>query len=105
MNKRLREVRAYLWRNRNASNRMDVIKNIAAVVRGWVNYFAISDSGPRVWRFINRVQHLIHKWFNQRGGNRYISWEMVQKVLDEEGISGEFKIRSTFPTQGKQTNH
>lgn len=105
MNKRLREIRTYLWENRNAPNHMDVLKNVAAVVRGWVNYFAISDCGPRVWRFITRVRHLIHKWFNRRGGNRYISWEKVQKVLDAVGILAEFNIRSMFPTRGKQTNH
>jgi hypothetical protein len=70
MNKRLREIKTYLWKNRNASNHMEVLKSVAAVVRGWVNYFSIFDCGPRVWRFIDRVRCLIHKWFNRRGQNR-----------------------------------
>ena len=105
MNKRLREVKAFLWRNLNAPDHMEILKKVDAVVRGWVNYFAISDCSHRVWRFIRRVRHLIHKWFNRRGGNKYMGWDKVQKVLDAAGFTEQFNIRSVFPTREKQTNH
>jgi len=105
MNNRLKEVKSFLWQNLNAPDHMEVLKKVKTVVQGWVSYFAISDCGPRVWRFINRARHLIHRWFNRRGGNRYIEWAKIQKVLDEVGILEDFKIRSMFPTRGKQTNH
>jgi group II intron reverse transcriptase/maturase len=98
MNKRLQEIKKYLQQRLNARDHMEVLKSIKSVVVGWVNYFAISDCGPRIWAFITRTRYYIYKWFNRRGGKKYISWEKVEKILAKVGIVCEFKTKSMFST-------
>lgn len=90
---RLRGIKNFLWRNLNCRNHMTLLKYLATVVRGWINYFAVSDSGARVRYFIVSVQALIHSWFNRRGGNRYVPWTKIVTILEHAGISEEFHLK------------
>jgi hypothetical protein len=96
MNQRIRDVRHYLWQNRHTPNHMRTLAKVARVVKGWVNYFAISDCTARVRAFINAIKQLIHKWLNSRGGNRYTNWSTTQRVLREVGITEKFQIRPMY---------
>lgn len=81
MSLRLKDVKEFLRKNLNAKNHMKVLKQVRCVVRGWVNYFAVSDCRRYLWNFTNATKRHIYRWFNRRGKSGCMSWDKVQKIL------------------------
>jgi len=102
MNSRLKDVKVFLRKNLNAKNHMKILKQVRAVVRGWINYFAVSDCAPHLWNFSKKARRLIHHWFNRRGKKGCMSWPKLQKVLDSIEFEKYSPIKSLFSGSRKQ---
>ena len=76
-------MKEFLWKER-AENTRFVLAKVIAILRGWINYHAVSDNQRQVHKFISKSQRILFKWFNKRGGNRHVSWERC--VLSRGGI-------------------
>jgi RNA-directed DNA polymerase len=93
---KLNGLREYLWKNMNTKDTDLLLKRITAIVKGWVNYHAISDNDKRVGGFILKSKRLIFRWFKRRGGRRSISWTQLSRVLVQIGFPRKWKVTSMF---------
>lgn len=93
---KLKGLKNFLWKNLNAKSRDGVIRQIIQVVRGWINYHAISDNDRCVKAFVLKSKRLIFKWINRRGGKRRINWEKFRRILTHVKFPEAWKITSMF---------
>lgn len=93
---KLKGLRKYLWGQLNARNTGLVISTVARVLRGWINYHAISDNERRVSSFIEQSKVILLKWFNRRGRKNHISWKIFVKILKENNFPTRWKTISMF---------
>jgi hypothetical protein len=75
---------------------MMVLKKLAQVVNGWVNYFGVSDSKPYVQDFNDTVRIMVHRWLNRRGKKVSMSWKRLDGILVAANFRKHFKIKSLF---------
>lgn len=92
---KLKGLRDYLWSHRNV-DAQDVMKQVIRVVKGWINYHAISDNNRRVRAFTLVAKRIMFKWFNYRGGRRRMNWEKYTKMLQYEGYPEKWSVQSMF---------
>lgn len=95
MRKKLKEIKENLWTLR-AGNTEDVLKKMLSVLRGWINYHSVSDNQRQVHKFIFSSKKILWKWFNRRGGNKYVSWEKVKSICEIWKLPSKFVIKSMF---------
>jgi hypothetical protein len=93
---KLKAMKQYLRKNLNARNTVELCNLVIQVVRGWLNYQAISDNNRRVSQFILRTKRIMFWWFNRRGGKRYVSWAKVLRILKTLGFPERWKTKSMF---------
>ena len=99
MRAKLKGLKEYLRQHRNVRNHLTVLRTVKRVVQGWSRYFAITDCGPVVHKFITEARRLIHRWFNNRGGRKFISWKKIAPILKRLDFpSGPGRLRSMFST-------
>ena len=77
---KLKGLRIYL-RNNLAEKTTKILKRVKAVVRGWVNYHAISDNAPRVSSFIQASKRILFWWINRKGGKKRMNWQRFTALL------------------------
>ena len=92
---KLKGLRDYLWRHRNG-NTKEVIKQVIRVVKGWINYHAISDNNRRVKAFTLVAKRILFKWLNRRGGKRRVNWEKFTRMLQYTGYPERWNFYSMF---------
>lgn len=94
---KLKEIKVFLRKNLNVSNSNLFLKEkLIPIVRGWINYFGISDNAQRVNSFIWNCRKYILKWFNRKGSTRTMIWEKLIPVLTKIGFPSTFKTVSMF---------
>jgi group II intron reverse transcriptase/maturase len=98
---KLKNLRAYLWKNRNTSNTQKVLARVIAGVRGWVTYHAISDNYRAVSGFIKKSARALFKWLNRRGRKRAMKWTRFNKLLVDINYPLNPKLFSLYPTPKK----
>ena len=89
---KLRGLRAYLRRNL-ATETQTVLRRVITIVRGWMNYHAISDNEKRVGGFVKESRKILLKWINRKGGRRKMNWKRFEFLLARVGYP---KYRSTI---------
>lgn len=94
---KLKGLRAYLWKNLTVDDTKYFLKRVAAVVRGWVNYHAISDNDRRVGGFVLASKRAIFRWLRRRGGRKRPNWERLAAMLNQAGFPEHWKTTSMFP--------
>lgn len=95
MHAKLNALRKYLKENLNQKTQT-AIKHVNRVVKGWINYYAISDNKRRVSSFIITCRHALFRWRNRKGGQRRLSWEQFSKLLKATKFPESFKTTSMF---------
>ena len=60
-----------------------LVEKMKAVVRGYLNYFAINDNMKRVQMFVSMVHRILYKWLNRRSQKRSMNWEAFQQMLNK----------------------
>ena len=98
---KLKGLRDFLWRNLNAKSRNGVIRSVIRVVKGWINYHAISDNDRCVKAFVLKSKRLLFKWINRRGRKHPINWEKFVRILKYVKFPVTWKITSMFESRTK----
>lgn len=94
---KLKGLRKYLWENLNSRDTFGLLKTVVCVVKGWVNYHAISDNQRRVSAFLIHAEKILFSWFNRRGRKYPISWDRFKKLLKRIKFPKTYKVVSMFP--------
>jgi len=94
---KLKGLRKYLRENLNTRDTWGLLKTIVRVVKGWVNYHAISDNQRRVSAFLAHSQKILFSWFNLRGRKYPMNWGRFKKILDRIKFPRTWTVVSMFP--------
>jgi len=100
-NAKLKGLREYLWSTRNTRGVTQVAKHVIRVVKGWINYHAISDNENRVKAFVLRCKRTLFKWCNYRGGRKRMTWRRFNSILKYSGFPTRWKTTSMFMMKPK----
>lgn len=73
-----------------------VTKRVIRIIKGWINYHAISDNSYRVNTFIHRCRNILYWWRNRKGGQRRLTWERFDRLLKKFNYPVSFKTTSMF---------
>lgn len=95
---KLKGLRKHLKENLACETR-EMVKRVIRIVRGWVNYHAISDNQTRVKSFIFMSKMALFRWVNRKGGKRKMNWGSYSKLLKRVGYPENFKTTSMFETR------
>jgi RNA-directed DNA polymerase len=94
---KLNGLRKYLKENLNQETQQ-IAKKVKTVVRGWINYHAISDNQRKVSAFIRETERILFKWRNRKGGKRKLSWEKFVLFLQAINFPSNPKTLSMLAT-------
>lgn len=92
---KLKGLRKYLKENLSVETNT-VLERVKRVVKGWVNYNAISDNQRRVSSFILLSKRALFSWINRKGGKRKMNWDRFGKLMKEINYPQSFKTTSMF---------
>ena len=92
---KLKGLREYLRKSLNQETKA-TIERVKRIVKGWVNYHAISDNQRRVSSFILLSERAVFNWINRKGGKRKMNWTAFGKLLREMNYPKNFKTTSMF---------
>jgi len=92
---KLKDLREYLRKSLNQKTDITV-EQVKRIVRGWVNYHAISDNQGQVSAFIHWSRRALFDWINRKGGNRKMNWTKFEKLLERLNYPRSFKTVSMF---------
>ncbi len=92
---KLNGLRKYLKENSSAETGK-VLERVKKVVKGWVNYHAISDNQRRVNAFIMLSKRTLQSWIRRKGGNRKMNWKKFASMLKQINYPLYFKTTSMF---------
>ena len=95
MRKTLKRIKVYLLQNlaTNAlrANQRDIVDGFIRMVRGWLNYHAISDNNDRVNAFLFQSKQLLLRWFNRRGSKK-MNWDKLNAMLERNKYPMTYKV-------------
>lgn len=74
----------------------NVLERVKRMVKGWVNYHAISDNQRRVSSFILLSKRALFSWINRKGGNRKMNWDRFGKLMKQVNYPQNFRTTSMF---------
>lgn len=94
---KLKGLRKYLKEHLNAET-VEVLAQVIRVVKGWINYHAITDNQRCVNSFLFASKRIAFKWINRKGGQRKWSWDKFNKLLKAIKFPASFKTKSMFAT-------
>lgn len=97
----LKRMREYLRRNLNIVDTPNLISQVMARVRGWVNYHAVSGNQRQVGNFIHQSQRVLFNWLNRRGGRKKWSWDRFTRLLQRINYPTQPKTVSLSPTPNR----
>jgi group II intron reverse transcriptase/maturase len=92
---KLKGLRKYL-RESLSEETHKILERVGKIVRGWVNYHAISDNQRRVSSFILLSKRALFSWINRKGGKRKMNWERFGRLLKRVNYPSNFKTTSMF---------
>lgn len=93
---KLKGLKKFLRKQLTTSDTMKILKLVASVMRGWLNYYAVSDNEWRVEQFIRICRQILRKWINRRGRKRPMNWENFNKLMEKVNLPRTWKTTSLF---------
>lgn len=93
---KLKGLKQFLRNQLNTSDTMGILRHVASVLKGWINYHAVSDNERRVGQFIHLCRQIIRKWINRRGRKRPMNWENFNKLMEKVYLPRSWKTTSLF---------
>jgi RNA-directed DNA polymerase len=93
---KLKEIKEYLRENLNTKDTAGLIRQMVLKIKGWLNYHSISDNRRRVKEFIGENKRSLLYWFRRRGGNAYVSWAKLNRILKWHNYPESWKTTSMF---------
>ena len=92
---KLKGLRKFLRENLSTETHK-ILERVKMIIRGWINYHAISDNKRRVSSFIYLSERALFSWINRKGGKRKMSWEKFGKLLRRINYPRSFRTTSMF---------
>lgn len=74
MDAKLRQCAEWLKRNRHV-RMVDIVKHLSRSLKGYYNYYCITDNTSSVDTFQDEVKRLLFKWMNRRSQRKSFNWE------------------------------
>jgi group II intron reverse transcriptase/maturase len=75
------------WIRMNRHSRMrDLMKTLAAKLRGYWNYYGVRGNSQSLSRFYHQCRGLLFKWLNRRSEKRSCTWEQFEVLLRKYAI-------------------
>lgn len=93
---KLKGLKEYLAKHLNTPDTIQFLRKVVSVLRGWVNYHAVSDNNRRVSAFLEYSQQMLFKWYNRRGGYKPTSWSRFDRVLEAVNFPETWKVTSMY---------
>lgn len=78
---KLKELNVWLKRSRSWMKTKDILTRSVQIVKGYLNYYAITDNVPRCANFVYQFRKLLYKWLNRQSQKRSYTWESFHQVL------------------------
>jgi RNA-directed DNA polymerase len=93
---KLKGMKIFLKKNLNTKNTHELLKQVIRIIRGWMNYHAVSDNQRRVSQFLWVSRRIIFRWFNRRGGKIPLTWIRYEEILKALDFPNQWKTISMF---------
>lgn len=93
---KLNGLKTYLREELTTRDSLSTLKRAVSVIRGWVNYHAVSDNERRVSQFLDMSKRIIRRWINRRGRKRPMNWDSCNKLLSKINFPADWKTTSLF---------
>ena len=94
---KLKGLRKFLRENPSTETHK-ILERVKKIIKGWINYHAISDNRRRVRAFIYSSKRALFRWINRKGGKRRMDWVKFGKLLVSINYPSKFKTTSMFAT-------
>jgi hypothetical protein len=94
---KLKGLRQYLKKSLSKET-TKTLEQVKRIVRGWINYHAISDNQQRVNSFIHQSRRALFSWINRKGGKRKMNWAKFKAMMKRINYPSNFKTTSMFAT-------
>jgi len=94
---KLKALRKYLKESLSEAT-PTVLERVKRMVKGWVNYHAISDNQRRVRSYLSLSKRALFDWINRKGGKRKMNWANFGKLMKQLNYPQHFKTTSMFAT-------
>jgi group II intron reverse transcriptase/maturase len=82
---KLKQYNQWLRQKRNYHPTGVLVQRSQQRLQGHLNYYAITDNGPRCQAFRNQVERLLLKWLNRRSQRRSYTFEQFNQLLAWHG--------------------
>lgn len=82
---KLKQYNQWLRQKRNYHRTGVLVQRSRQMLQGHLNYYAITDNGPRCEAFRRQVWHLLWKWLNRRSQRRSYSVAQFDQLLSWHG--------------------
>jgi RNA-directed DNA polymerase len=92
---KLNRLRKYL-RSSLSQETYKILAQVKRIVKGWINYHAISDNQRQVSSFILQSKRALFKWINRKGRKYRMNWTRFGRVMKIVGYPQNFKTTSMF---------
>ena len=94
---KLKGLRQYLKKSLREET-TKTLERVKRIVRGWINYHAISDNQQRVNSFIHQSRRALFSWINRKGGKRKMNWAKFGAMMKRINYPSKFNTTSMCAT-------
>jgi len=89
MNKRVRlslkKCKEWVKKHRHL-HMVELINRLNLKLRGYYQYYGITDNSPALHRFVTNVRRIVFKWLNRRSQKKSFNWAKFQLFLNRRPI-------------------
>jgi RNA-directed DNA polymerase len=82
---KLRQSKEWLKTNRHESTQI-IMDRFIRSLKGYYNYYCITDNTPHVNNFKDKIRSLLFKWLNKRSQKKSFNWEKFQLFLNKNPL-------------------
>ena len=88
------------WIKKHRHSRMkDLMKTLAAKLRGHWNYYGVRGNGDSLSAFYDQCQRLLFKWLNRRSQKRSCTYEQFDALLRKHAIPTPHIVEQAYQPQ------
>jgi RNA-directed DNA polymerase len=86
LKRKLQDFKIWIKYARNRMKTRELLKIVAAKLRGHYNYYGLQDNRARLSHYYFEVIKSLHKWLNRRSQRKSISWEKLKRMLEHNPL-------------------
>ncbi|WNG52324.1 hypothetical protein F0U60_10840 [Archangium minus] len=79
------------------------VERVNGIVRGWVNYFRVGNSGQAFGKVKQYVERKVRRFVAKRAGRRGLGWKRWSRevVYGAWGLYGDYRVRYYNPSKAR----